>query len=490
MLLEIISSELLTPFTEAILISQNPNRKSSEKRIDHFGFSLVEMALVILIVSLLLGGIVTYLNAQLTQARITSTNNKEQAIKAALISFIAKNGRLPCPAIATLAVGQPNEGVEAPTGASNTPCVGTIGSGYSANVFTILDQPYSTTFPSPSLVVSTGEVPWSSLGLTHEAALDAYADRFTYQVIWASTYPSTVQTITGMTGWITIHSSGPGVVGSPNATASPGNQTNDCRSTANMAFAYLTNWNTNSCAYAVVIVSHGADGYGAYDDNGVQIAFPAQITGSDEQENANGDYKFVIKPYSSVASNPYDDIILALAPNDLLSPLSNSGAIQNAQATVNSDFNIIKGAIIGYALQNYSPTTNNATGTNSGCTPVNPPTCNLYYIYPLMPTVVSVIPYTTPVSTFNSAPYSLNIPATVLNDPWNNPIQYSVNNATTGAPALGNPPTITSNPPTPTQDANVAFTLTSAGPDGQLGTSDDIIFNVYAGQLRQQASKY
>src|SRR5271170_1480669 len=102
MLPEIISSELLTPFTEDILISQNQIRKVMWRRFTHRGFSLVEMALVILIVSLLLGGILSYINAQLIQARIVSTSNKQQAIKAALINFIARNNRLPCPADITI----------------------------------------------------------------------------------------------------------------------------------------------------------------------------------------------------------------------------------------------------------------------------------------------------------------------------------------------------------------------------------------------------
>ncbi len=469
------------------------------ERLPHRGFSLVEMALVLLIVSLVLGGIITYINAQVVQARISSTNNKQQAIKAALISFVARNGRLPCPAIANLPLGNAAEGVEAPTGATNnTPCVGTIGSGTAANVFTIQDQSYlPANTPTSTLVVSTGEVPWSSLGLTHEAALDGYANRFTYQVVWASTYPSTVQTISGMMGWITIHSSGPGVVGSPNATVQPGNQSNDCRSTANMAFAYLTNANTNGCADAVVIVSHGADGYGAYTDSGVQIPFPAQITGMDEQENANGDYKFVIKPFSGLATNPYDDIVLALAPTDLITPLSNSGSLQNAQATVNSNFNIIKGAIIGYAVQSGAPLT-----YPSNCTPVNPPNCVLYYsFYPPPNTQINVLPfpnpYTATVASLSLTPSFLNIPTSVTNDPWGNPIQYSINlNSHTYAavtntnPGIDNPPIITSIPSGPTPDANVAFTLTSAGPDGQFGTSDDISINIYVGQIRQQASKY
>jgi hypothetical protein len=63
----------------------------------------------------------------------------------------------------------------------------------------------------------------------------------------------------------------------------------------------------------------------------------------------------------------------------------------------------------------------------------------------------------------------------VTTDPWGNTIQYT--NVTPQVNAA-------------TLDGNVAFTLTSWGPDGLSGTPDDISINVYVGQIRQQISNY
>lgn len=61
------------------------------------GFSLVEMAMVLLIVSLLIGGLLTPLSGQMTQQQIKQTNATLQEMKEALVGFAITQGRLPCP---------------------------------------------------------------------------------------------------------------------------------------------------------------------------------------------------------------------------------------------------------------------------------------------------------------------------------------------------------------------------------------------------------
>lgn len=65
------------------------------------GFTLVEMAIVLVIIGLLLGGLLMPLSAQLEQQRISETQKYLEQIKEALLGFAAANGRLPCPASAT-----------------------------------------------------------------------------------------------------------------------------------------------------------------------------------------------------------------------------------------------------------------------------------------------------------------------------------------------------------------------------------------------------
>lgn len=337
------------------------------------GFTLIEIAVVLIIITLISGGLISFFNIQLTNQRITSTKANEAAIKIALTNFIVQNNRLPCPAIPNLAPGTAGYGREATATASA--CTGL----------------------TPNGVVVTGIVPWISLGISSDAASDGYYNRFTYQVVLAATSTSlTSQTVTAISGAISLHSSGPGVLGAPPT----GNQINDC--------------GNNSCKPVAILVSHGRNGYGAFSDQGIQ---QTAAIGPDEQENTNGDSLFVVKDFSDSPTNPFDDIVLALTPNDLLTPLIQGGVLKDLRAVLNDDFGAIKMAVISDAIVHRS----------SG-----PP-----YTYPLPSSSSWITP----------------------TDPWSKTIQYAV----------------IASPISSTSSSGNAFSLTSAGPDGVFGTSDDIV---------------
>ena len=80
------------------------------------GFSLIEMAFVLVIVTLLLGGLLVPFATQVEQRRIAETNKAMEEIKEALTGFALANGRLPCPAT------DATNGTEQPT-----PCTTTTG---------------------------------------------------------------------------------------------------------------------------------------------------------------------------------------------------------------------------------------------------------------------------------------------------------------------------------------------------------------------------
>lgn len=63
------------------------------------GFTLVEMAIVLVIVGLLIGGLVTPLSVQLEQRRIADTQRAMDEARDALLGFAVRNGYLPCPAV-------------------------------------------------------------------------------------------------------------------------------------------------------------------------------------------------------------------------------------------------------------------------------------------------------------------------------------------------------------------------------------------------------
>jgi len=62
-------------------------------------FTLVEMAIVLVIVGLLVGGMLAPLRAQMEQRRTADTNRALEEARDALAGFAARNGFLPCPAI-------------------------------------------------------------------------------------------------------------------------------------------------------------------------------------------------------------------------------------------------------------------------------------------------------------------------------------------------------------------------------------------------------
>jgi len=62
------------------------------------GFTLLEMAIVLVILSLLLGGLMMPLAAAREQERRRSTQAQLMEIEQALLGFVSAHGRLPCPA--------------------------------------------------------------------------------------------------------------------------------------------------------------------------------------------------------------------------------------------------------------------------------------------------------------------------------------------------------------------------------------------------------
>jgi prepilin-type N-terminal cleavage/methylation domain-containing protein len=80
------------------------------RRSSQSGFTLVEIAIVLLIVGLMIGGMVAPLTAQLEQKKVSDTKRAMDDASEALFGYALRNGYLPCPAIS------PSNGLEDRTG--------------------------------------------------------------------------------------------------------------------------------------------------------------------------------------------------------------------------------------------------------------------------------------------------------------------------------------------------------------------------------------
>ncbi len=123
-------------------------KTTMQYKITH-GFTLIEIAMVLMIVALVLGGLLPTISSQIEQRRISETRKQLADIQQALIGFSVLNNRLPCPADGTIAT---IPGVSNGAGTEKNSC------------------------PTNA---NGGVLPWVTLGVNET---DAWGQRFTYRV--------------------------------------------------------------------------------------------------------------------------------------------------------------------------------------------------------------------------------------------------------------------------------------------------------------------
>lgn len=208
--------------------------------LNNHGFSLIQVGILLTVASLMMTAMLPGYQTKLTLNKNSTTNMNNVII--ALRDFQLANGRLPCPADASQLVGSANYGVEATPPYNN--CTGGT--------------------PAANLVdaannVAIGILPVKTLGLANEAALDNYGHYITYGVDTAAT---------GC--WASQFLPGNITVDDPDYGPSSGN-----------GFTKNT---------VVALVSHGADGYGAFlpaVTNGTVNRLNAGSTDTDQALNAH-----------------------------------------------------------------------------------------------------------------------------------------------------------------------------------------------------------
>jgi len=253
------------------------------------GFTLVEIAMVLFIITLLLGGLVPTISAQLDQQRTRETLKRMDDIQQALLGFAMVNGRLPCPARAATATGAANAGVEAMT-VNSCACAaaGSTYADYTANVCV------NTTV--------TGVLPWVTLGLKET---DAWDHRFTYRVTayFADKVPAYT---TSCIPALTVATS---PLASSFAMCSPGDLYVKSSASGTAVASFVP----------VVFLSHGKNGYGAYTSAGTKLANGS----ADEVENSDDNYNFV----SKITTSTFDDLVAWISPGILFNRMVTAGKL-------------------------------------------------------------------------------------------------------------------------------------------------------------------
>ena len=270
------------------------------------GFSLAELAVVMLIVSLLLAGALIPFSTQIDLKNIADTQRTMESIKEAIIGFAQANGRLPCPADGTLATGAANAGTEMLT-------------------------------PAPPAVnqctTTAGVIPWAALGVPET---DGWGRRFSYYV---------VQEFADHTGKLTWSTVGPPAQPPPVCTPAPvpgapasfalctlGNLTVNTRNESSHAATAI------GSALPAVFISHGKNGFGAYTTTGGLIA--GLTAGTDEAANASHLPATIVfysrSPTSSAsgcndtAAGPFcefDDLVTMITSNVLIARMVSAGRL-------------------------------------------------------------------------------------------------------------------------------------------------------------------
>lgn len=262
------------------------------------GFTLVEMAVVVVLMGMLMTMGLKILTATLNNSAHSETVMKQDRIKQALVAFMRSNGRLPCP---------------------DNPANNAAAGSYPAGSANGQEEAACTA----NAQAAYGVLPWVTLGLAREDAQDGWGNLFTYRVANANGVQVNAGPVspplhrnsnhnwtrrTGVPAPFDIVSLTP-------QSALGGFQTLQIADAAGTL---------ESRTAVAVIVSHGSNGLGAW-----TIRAAARMpngVGSELTNSAANTLQFVKSPQTD---NPvFDDVVAYLTPQDLLQPLLNEGSLR------------------------------------------------------------------------------------------------------------------------------------------------------------------
>lgn len=274
----------------------------SPGRPSQSGFTLTELAIALLIIGLLLGGVVITLESQIAARNQAETRRTLDLAAEALIGFAVARGRLPCPATDT-----------------------SLG----AEVMTMVGMPGTPAISFEewgSCALTDGFLPSATLGITpvdsQGYAIDAWGSNTggLYRIRYAVDARTTVTvqndaggpavTVFAFTGRNALKKSG--FVATPDIRV--------CAVAPIAAGSTVCDVNVVSVRVPAVIYSLGPNGATAAGQT--QALFEASAASADERENYNTNPRiFVARPALTIAGDTFDDIVTYLSPNVLFNRL-------------------------------------------------------------------------------------------------------------------------------------------------------------------------
>lgn len=263
-----------------------PTSKSNASTMRTRGFTLAELAVVLVIVVLLLGGLIVPLSAQMEARNTTGTRATLATVQDALLGFAAANERLPCPASSS------SNGLE-------SFCTNSAGL---CNVTTTL--PTNAGAPWRCSNPRDGFVPAVTLGLSPTDAAGYLTDGWNNRVRYAVVDVSAL--LAGNTRFV--------------FTAPKGMQQRTLSLLANDA-------NLRICANSGCTQVLTSAAVGVLFSQGRNGSFAA--TSSDELENVDGDTDFVSHEPTAPGApgGEFDDIVTWLSPNILYNRMIAAGRL-------------------------------------------------------------------------------------------------------------------------------------------------------------------
>lgn len=273
---------------------------------DEKGFSLLEVALLLLVGGILAVPLMEAYNRYMTERTFAKTYTAGSTIQSAMTEFYEMHERYPCPAIPGLAVGDPLHGMEQCPGRD----MDGDGTSMPAMAMESCDNGFCRTAGRDAdgdLAhdgVLIGTIPYATLGVPYNDALDGWKRRMTYAVTESMTSTATFLADRGAIMVWKSDGSTPLSYGDAVQSANP-------RDKGGQATAHFTYF------------SHGENGRGAYSLDGARVgeacdnsAFSAAEVAAasksyNEIENCDNDYEFTmdLQAFSTqVGFDYYDDI--------------------------------------------------------------------------------------------------------------------------------------------------------------------------------------